>query len=631
MKGRKEQPRSEEGAPVQADRSGVGRDGPEARQELGKARREAAAEAGMIQERPRRLLIVDDDEDYRVLVKTFIQVGMGGEAGVLDEASTSAEAWACLNKDRYDLCLFDYRLGKENGLTLLREVRGKGIDTPVIFLTGQGDERVAVEAMKAGAIDYLVKSKLRAGILNTAIRHGIALYEKEQQRRRAEEALQLRTDQLQAVTGALTVFLETGNWEEASVRLLRGALSQTGSHTGFAGVVMEGTVLRILASEGPILEDLAGRESYEKASQQEREEGHLDLTDFDNLFGKVILTGQVVLANDITGSSDSRPRKAGTRTLRNFLGVPALRRSEVVGVIGVANSEARYSGEEQAKLGLLAQAAGVLFDSYRRRRREDELERHLRQADKLAALGTLLGGVAHELNNPLFMISGYAQLAEEKVKQNLHEGLATDLAAIYDATKRASAIVERSLGVARPQSGRKVACQVNSLVQKTLELVSNDCLIHRIAIQTKVHPDLPLVLGDPDGLSQVLLNLITNANQQMFAANGRGTLTVSTAMVSGKRGSAPLTTGGGSGPSGQPGGTGSWVEVQVSDDGPGIAEEHLNRIFEPFFTTKPVGEGTGLGLSICYRIVTEHKGTITCRSVLGRGATFIVRFPVMQK
>lgn len=618
--GRKDPARPEGSAPAGANRPGTRWDGPEAPEGPAKTRREVAAEAGMLQERPRRILIVDDDEDYRILVKTFIQVGMGGEAGVLDEASSSAEAWARLSQDRYDLCLFDYRLGKENGLSLLRDVRAQGIETPVIFLTGQGDERIAVEAMKAGATDYLVKSKLRAGMLNTAIRHGIALFEKEQQRRQAVEALRLRTDQLQAVTGALTVFLETGNWEEASGRLLQGALSQTGSETGIAGVVVEGPVLRILASEGAILEGLTGREFYEKAAQQEREGGHLDLTDFENLIGKVILTGQVVLADNLPGSGAA---------LRNFLGVPALRRGEVVGVIGVANKDGGYSCEEQAKLGLLAQAAGVLFDSYRRRRREDELERHLRQADKLAALGTLLGGVAHELNNPLFMISGFAQLAEEKVRQGLHEGLATDLAAIYDAAKRASTIVERSLGVARSTGGRRVPCQVNSLIQKTLELVANDCLIHQIAIQTKLQPDLPLIQGDSDALSQVFLNLITNANQQMFAANGRGTLTVCTDLVGAGRGSASLTTSGSPNPSGPPGGTGPWIEVQVTDDGPGIAPEHLNRIFEPFFTTKPVGQGTGLGLSICYRIVTEHKGTITCQSVLGRGATFIVRLPAV--
>ncbi|MGH7255980.1 MAG: response regulator, partial [Nitrospirales bacterium] len=430
-------------------------------------------------DRPKRLLIVDDDEDYRVLVKTFIQVGMGDRA-VVDEAASMAGAWARLDKESYDLCLFDYRLGKESGLTLLKEVRAKGIETPVIFLTGQGDERTAVEAMKAGATDYLIKSKLRTGVLNTAIRHAITIHEKEQQRWLAEEALRIKTDQLQAVTGAMTAFLESGQWEDATVRLLRAALTQTQSETGFAGVMLEGPVLRILASEGSALECLAGREEYEKATKRDPEGGHIELTTFDHLLGKLVSSGGVVLANDPAKPEGGRGRGSGVQGLRNFLGVPMLRRGEVAGIFGVANRPGGFTEEDQARLDLLAQAAGVLFDSYRRRRREAELERYLRQADKLASLGTLLGGVAHELNNPLFMISGYAQLAVQKVKEGLYDGLTSDLAAIHDATNRASTIVERSLGAARSTQARRVACQVNGVIQKTLQLVANDCLIHQI-------------------------------------------------------------------------------------------------------------------------------------------------------
>jgi two-component system NtrC family sensor kinase len=233
------------------------------------------------------------------------------------------------------------------------------------------------------------------------------------------------------------------------------------------------------------------------------------------------------------------------------------------------------------------------------------MEEQLRQSDKLAALGTLVSGVAHELNNPLFILSGYIQLAKEKVSRGQYEGLAADLEGMQDGAQRASSIVERFLGVARSSSGQPRPCSVNEVLSRTLDLVRNDLAIRRIEVRTDFLPELPPVLADPHELGRVFLNLFNNASQAMSSANGRGVLTVTTSLHS---------------DAGKPS-----VEVRVSDDGPGIAREHLPRIFEPFFTTKPVGEGTGLGLAICYRTVTELGGTIACQSKPGHGATFTVR------
>jgi signal transduction histidine kinase len=246
----------------------------------------------------------------------------------------------------------------------------------------------------------------------------------------------------------------------------------------------------------------------------------------------------------------------------------------------------------------------VIEDQTERKRMESQL----RQADKLAALGTLLGGVAHELNNPLFIISGNVQLAIGKINRQRYEGLQDHLAAMYEASRRASAIIQRFLGAARSSGGRREPCQVNKLVEQTLELVANDLGIHQIEVRTDLPSTLPPVLADPQELTQVLLNLITNARQAMSGSHGRGILGVTTSLVA-EQGK-------------------SWVEIRVNDDGPGIDRAELPRIFEPFYTTKPVGEGTGLGLAICHRIVTELGGNLTVDSVQGRGATFIIRLPV---
>ena len=238
-------------------------------------------------------------------------------------------------------------------------------------------------------------------------------------------------------------------------------------------------------------------------------------------------------------------------------------------------------------------------------------EQKARQEDKLAALGVLLGGVAHELNNPLFIISGYAQLAREKLVQQRYEDLPADLETIREAGQRASAIVNRFLGVAHRADVPLEPCRIDVLVMQALDLLSAQFALDRIAVRTHLDEDLPQLAANAQSLTHVFMHLFTNAREAMAHAHGRGTLSIA------------VTHGTAS--------SGSWVEVRVTDDGPGIAAEHLSRIFDLFYTTKPLGLNTGLGLSICHRIVTELGGELRCDSVPGQGATFTVHLPVSRK
>ena len=256
--------------------------------------------------------------------------------------------------------------------------------------------------------------------------------------------------------------------------------------------------------------------------------------------------------------------------------------------------------------GLVTHYVGIINDRTERKR----IEQHVQHVEKLAALGTLLSGVAHELNNPLFIISGYAQLAREKIKQGRYDDLKGDLETIREAAQRASTTVNRFLGVAHRAEARRELCRVDDLVKQALALLSNDFAIHQVTVRTQFDPALPSILADSQDLSQAFLNLFTNASQATAEAHGRGTLSVSATLIQDQ---------------GEP-----WVEVRVSDDGPGIAPEHLPRIFDPFYTTKPLGQRTGLGLTISHRVVTELGGTLTCESVVGQGTTLIVRLPIAQ-
>ncbi|MBI4587280.1 MAG: response regulator, partial [Candidatus Rokubacteria bacterium] len=250
--------------------------------------------------------------------------------------------------------------------------------------------------------------------------------------------------------------------------------------------------------------------------------------------------------------------------------------------------------------GQARQLRGVMVDITQRKRLQEDLT----QAEKLATLGEMIAGIAHELNNPLAALTGHAQLLRTE-----HRGAATEgrVERLLQAAQRASRVVQNFLTFARKHRPETVAVSVNDVITKTLEFLAYQLRVNNIEVQTALTPDLPFIAADPHQLQQVLVNLLNNASQAMATA-GRGTLRV----VSGLNPD------------------GATIGVTVGDDGPGIPPESLSRIFDPFFTTKSPGEGTGLGLAIARGIVTEHGGTITVESELGEGATFVVTLPIPQ-
>ena len=251
--------------------------------------------------------------------------------------------------------------------------------------------------------------------------------------------------------------------------------------------------------------------------------------------------------------------------------------------------------------GAARQLRGVTVDITEGKRLQEELV----QAEKLATLGELIAGIAHELNNPLAALTGHAQLLRIEQKDT---PAAARAERILEAAQRTSRVVQNFLSFARKHRSEKVPVSMNDLITKTRELLAYQLRVNNIHVQTDLAPALPSIAGDPHQLQQVLLNLFNNSAQAMAGAGGAGILRVATTL---DRDAATL-------------------RVAIADDGPGISPENLSRIFEPFFTTKPAGEGTGLGLPIAQGIVTEHGGTLVAESESGQGATFIVTLPVPQ-
>jgi signal transduction histidine kinase len=234
---------------------------------------------------------------------------------------------------------------------------------------------------------------------------------------------------------------------------------------------------------------------------------------------------------------------------------------------------------------------------------QKQMQEQLILTDRLASIGQLASGIAHELNNPLTSVIGFSELLLER---DLPDDIKEDLEIVNREAKRTANVVKGLLTFVRKQGTEKELVDINSIIQGVLQLRSYEQRISNIEVNDQFYPDLPEIMGNGAHLQQVFMNLIVNAEQAMLEAHGRGTLTITTERV------------------------GDIVRASITDDGPGISPDNMRRIFTPFFTTKEVGKGTGLGLSICHGILTEHGGKIYTESEPGKGATFIVELPISQ-
>ncbi len=238
---------------------------------------------------------------------------------------------------------------------------------------------------------------------------------------------------------------------------------------------------------------------------------------------------------------------------------------------------------------------------------EKLLQQQLIQSEKLSAIGELISGIAHELNNPLTGVMGYSQLLQ--LREDLDDRAKESLLKINNLALRCQKIVQNLLSFARKQKPERILTDINEILEKTVELRSYELQVNNIEINRELDADLPKTIADAHQLQQVFLNVLTNGEQAMLEAHGKGQLTIRT------RTNSQQTK----------------ILIEVTDDGPGIPERYLTRIFDPFFTTKDVGKGTGLGLSISYGMIKEHGGTIYARSRLGKGTSFIIELPLITR
>jgi PAS domain S-box-containing protein len=244
--------------------------------------------------------------------------------------------------------------------------------------------------------------------------------------------------------------------------------------------------------------------------------------------------------------------------------------------------------------------AGVII-SVRDVTMEKKLEQQIIQSERLAAMGQMIGGFAHELNNPLTSILGMAELLQEG---NPSEAARKQIAILHKEARRAAEIVQNLQYFARPPAPGRSQVNLNELVQRTVQMQAYPLRKSNITVDLVPDPSIPAIVADPNQLMQVFLNLLLNAEQAIRESREKGAIHV-------RIGRNPDSV---------------WIMFQ--DDGPGIAPENLAHIFDPFFTTKRPGRGTGLGLSICKTVLREHGGNIEVTSAPGGGAVFTITLPV---
>ncbi|MFC2006854.1 PAS domain S-box protein [Chloroflexota bacterium] len=290
-------------------------------------------------------------------------------------------------------------------------------------------------------------------------------------------------------------------------------------------------------------------------------------------------------------------RKLG-QPLPNEYEVSIVRKDGGIRYLSAFRKEVIWDGEKQWQ---------IIYQDITERKRAEEREKLIRQelivSSRLATVGEMAAGIAHEINNPLTGVVGFSDLL---LKKELPEDIRKDVGIIYEGAQRIANIIDRMLRFARQTKPETKQVNINDIIETTLAMRASEMKTSNINVTTELAPGLPLTSADAGLLQQAFLNIILNAEMAMKLAHNKGSLKIKTERIN------------------------NTVRATFEDDGPGISRENIDKVFDPFFTTRDPDKGTGLGLSICHSIIMQHTGKIYARSTPGKGATFIVELPIVD-
>lgn len=599
-----------------------------------------------------KVLVVEDNPgDVRLLQEALLDAREGQFELLYAERVDRALQYLV---DRpFDVILLDLALPDSHGLETLTQMTAAAPSVPVVVLTGAREESLSVEAIRAGAQDYLVKGQITGALLTQSLRYAV-------ERKQSQEAISEKTQLNQILLDSfpcVALLIRPGTREvvasnkaAAEVGAVPGAkcfetfgrnpspcpwcLAPELWETGKAHHrIVEGLGVLWDAHWIPVSEDLYMHFAFDitERERSERERRHL---------AKAIEhAAEAIVVSDLEGTIEYV--NPAFETMTGYTPEEAVGQStDIVKSDAYDDQEIRRSVEEgnvwrglikrRRKDGVLYEAdttVSLVRDASGRARsvvsisrdvtHEVELEAQLRQAQKLEALGTLAGGIAHDFNNILGAMIGFTELAMEELPQECNA--ASDLREVLSASGRAKDLIEQILTFTRQTETEQKPIRPDAIIKEALRLLRSS-IPSSIDIVQNIDSNSATILADPSQLHQVVINICTNAYQAMMPE--RGTLTVELKpfeidAVAVER-SPQLREG-------------RYLKLTIRDTGCGMDAETLERIFDPFFTTKEEGEGTGLGLSTVHGIVHSMGGTITVDSEPGEGATFDVYLPRVEK
>ena len=521
------------------------------------------------------ILVVDDSESIRS--KLNAQLKSLGFHVIL--AANGREGLAAVAQHTPSLILLDYQLPDTTGLDVLRKVRSDGSTVPIILMTAEGSERIAVAAFQMGVRDYLIKpfeQKDVADAIDRSLREVRLQREKEVLLNQLQAQVRQLTV-LHRVGKAVTAQLESTNLLE---RIVEAAAYLSNADEGFVQLI-EGNELLLSSAYNvsPIhLRELHKHSDYELASRSLR-------------------TNKPIRMN---------AERDGIRVQANYLAqavlmVPLLVGTEALGVLTVAATKHRRAFDEHDErvMMMLADYASIALHNARTYNALRETQGRLVEAEKMAGMGRMAASLAHEINNPLAIIrSGLELLGQQHepgtAMGDMVHGLDEEIARIARLLHTLVNFYQPAHDGAPPD--------LNQLIISLMQITKPQLDRAKIKLYQELATDLPPPSISADACKQVLLNLVRNAIDAMPEG---GNLTIRTAHYRDR------------------------VYMSVEDQGIGIPAEHRERIFEPFFSTKGV-TGTGLGLAVVYGIVQQVGGTITVDSTLDKGSIFTIRLPIAE-